>query len=85
MSFNATFTVANGQVAGEVSERRCGTFKFFLPLTPTGEFAGRIRFPEDASCSVSSAEITGKIAGNLLKVDIRAQRLKAYASLKKTS
>jgi hypothetical protein len=85
MSFNATFTVANGQVAGVVSERQCGTFKFSLSLAPTGEFAGRIRFPEDASCSTSSAEITGKIAGDLLKVDIRAQRLKAYASLKKKS
>jgi hypothetical protein len=85
MLFNATFTVANGQVAGEIRERQCGTFRFLLPLTPTGEFAGRIRFPEDGGCSTSSADITGKIAGNVLKVDIRAQRLKMYASLTKTS
>ncbi|MCW5735450.1 MAG: protein kinase [Enhydrobacter sp.] len=85
MLFNATFTLANGRVTGEVNERRCGTFKFSLPSTPAGEFAGRIRFPEDASCSTSSAEITGKIAGDLLKVDIRAQRVKVYASLKRTS
>jgi len=85
MSFNATLTVANGQVAGEIRERHCGTFKISLALAPTGEFAGRIRFPEDASCSTSTAEITGKVAGDVLKVDIRAQRLKAYASLKKKS
>jgi len=83
MSFNATFTVANGQVTGEVSERRCGTFRFSLSLAPTGEFAGRIRFPEDAGCSTSNAEVTGKVAGDMLKIDIRAQRLKVYASLKK--
>jgi hypothetical protein len=85
MSFSATVTVANGQVTGQVSERNCGTLQFTAPLAPSGEFTGNVRFPEDASCSRASANVTGKIGDNLLKIEIRGQRLKAYASLKKKS
>jgi hypothetical protein len=85
MAFNATVTVANGQVVGQISERTCGAFRFTAPLAPSGEFTGSVRFPEDASCASSIANVTGKISDNQLKVEIRAQRLKVYASLKKKS
>jgi hypothetical protein len=85
MAFNATVTVANGQVVGQISERTCGAFRFTAPLAPSGEFTGSVRFPEDASCSSSIANVTGKISDNQLKVEIRAPRLKVYASLKKKS
>jgi hypothetical protein len=85
MTFNATLTVADGLVTGEISERRCGVYRFSTPLPASGEFAGSIRFPEDGSCSASSADVTGKVAVDAIRIEIRAQRLKAYASLKKKS
>ena len=82
---SVTLAVSGGSASGQVSDRLCGAWPLNVTLSPSGQISGSVRTLDGApqACTTEVYDVSGKLSGGAIELEVSRPAAKGKASLKK--